>query len=353
MLDVPVIDPHVHFWDPRSTPRRVSPLVKVLGWNPKLLRTLGMKAFPRAAVDFVGKPDFVMDAFLPGDWRSEQRGFDVRGVVHVQAGWEDHAPLGPVGETRWLESLCGRDLLGIVGHANVEDAELATVLDAHQRASERFVGVRDMTAFDPDPGVHDWTPRAGRMRSRAFARGLSLLGERGLSFDAWCYHPQLPELAELAREASGTRIVLCHLGTPIGYGGPYAGYGRDARARERIFAEWKDGLARVAEQKNVHAKISGLAMPILGFGFHTRESPQSAEELADRIGPLALHALSVFGVERCLFASNFPMDKVSVPWSTLYGAFAKLTSGLDQTARRRLFHDNAAAFYRLRPPSVS
>jgi predicted TIM-barrel fold metal-dependent hydrolase len=184
-----------------------------------------------------------------------------------------------------------------------------------------------------------------RMRTEAFRRGLARIGEAGLTFDAWCYGPQLPDLRDAIASAPQTRVVLCHLGTPIGVGGPSGGHGHTEAARASILARWKDDLAAIAALPNVHAKLSGLAMPVLGFGFHERPSPPTAGELSDRIGPLIEHALAVFGSGRCFFASNFPMDAVSVPWRTLYAAYASLASGHGREIRRGLFHDHAARFY--------
>jgi L-fuconolactonase len=347
-LDVPVLDPHVHFWDPRSTPREVSPAVKLLGWNESLLRAVAPRLFPRAIAGFVGRPDYLLRPYLPGDWMGERGETRSPGFVHVQAGWHGRGPLASVGETRWLESLCGVDLRGIVAQARLESRHLVPLLDAHAAASARLVGVRDMTAFDDDPGVMNWTAAGDRMGREPWRRGLALLGERGLTFDAWCYHPQLGELAAAAREAPGTRIVLCHLGTPLGYGGPFGTRGRDDSARRQVEGAWRDGLASVAACPNVHAKISGLAMPVLGFGFHERSTPPSVSELVDKLGPMVEYALSLFTPARCFFASNFPMDKVSASWGSIFGAFAQIVAGRDVATRRALFHDNAVRFYGLR-----
>jgi predicted TIM-barrel fold metal-dependent hydrolase len=343
-LDVPVLDAHVHFWDPRSTPREASPVVKLLGWNESLLRQ-APRLFPRPVIGFLGRANHVLGPYLPGDWMGDRRGVESPGFIHVQAGWHDRRPLGPVGETRWLESLCGTDLRGIVAQASLDAPHLATLLEAHAQASARLVGVRDMTAFDPDPGVLKWNAAGDRMRGDAWLRGLALVGERGLTFDAWCYHPQLGDLASAARAAPATRIVLCHLGTPIAYGGPFASQGQDAAARARIADQWRESLARVAACPNVHAKISGLAMPVLGFGFHERAVPPSVTELVDKLGPLVEYALATFTPERCFFASNFPMDKVSAPWGSVFEAFGQLVASRDGATRRALFHDNAARFY--------
>lgn len=345
MLDVPVLDAHVHFWEPRSTPRVVSPVVKALGWNDRLLMAAGRRLFPEAMYAFVGKPDYVMHAYLPGDWHRDHGAFETRGLVHVQAGWHDRKSLGLAGETRWLESLCASDLRGIVAEARLDAPGLTELLDAHQSASGRLRGVRDMTAWDADPKIASFTSRGDRMRNPAWQGGLELLGKRGLTLDAWCYEPQLDDLEAALRAAPDTRVVLCHVGTPIGLGGPFAGRGGSADERERIAARWHEKLARLATHTGLWIKLSGLVMPIVGFGFHERQTPPSASEVADKLGPHIEHALRAFGVERCFFASNFPIEKVSVSWTTLFEAFAQLTRTLERTERQKLFADNAQRFY--------
>ena len=346
-LPFPIVDAHIHLWDPRTTPRAVTPAVRLLGWNERVLRAVGARLFPKASIDFVGRVDHVMHPYLPGSHRRDRGEQAFRGFVHVQAGWHGKGPLGPVGETRWLEEVCGQDLLAIVGQADLASPGLGTLLDAHAEASARFVGVRDMLARDPDPGVMDWDERPAGCADPDWERGFAELGRRGLTFDAWMYAPQLPAFEAVARAHPETRVVLDHLGSPVGIGGPFAGYGATAEARESIRKRWEEDLRRIAEQPQVHVKVSGLAMPISGWGWHQRAEPPSVDEVIDAFGPLVEVALDAFGVERCLFASNFPMDKAALPWSTLYAAFEALIEPMGPEAQRAVFHDNAARFYGL------
>jgi predicted TIM-barrel fold metal-dependent hydrolase len=294
-----------------------------------------------------GKPDFVMADYLPEHWRGDTGGFETRGFVHVQAGWHGKGPLGSVGETQWLERIGGPELLGIVGHAELGSESLARVLDAHVEASPRFVGVRDMLAHDRDRGVMNYDERTERCLEAAWQRGFDELGRRNLSFDAWMYHPQLRSFEAVVAKHANTRVILDHIGTPLGYGGPFAGYGRTQSAREEIAARWRDDLAALAQHPQVHAKISGLTMPVVGWGFHERPTPPSRTELVECLGPMVETALELFGPRRCMFASNFPMDKVSAAWTSLYDVFDELTRTRDEGERRALFHDNAVRVYGL------
>jgi L-fuconolactonase len=340
-LDVDVVDAHVHFWDPRTTPREASLGVKLFGWSPGLMKRLVPLLVPRAKLDFVGKNDHVLGAYLPVTWEADMAGVPAVGFVHVQAGWHAKGKLAQAGETAWVESIGGPKLLGIVGQADLDAPHLSELLDAHRTASKRFVGVRHMTSWSPDKRHVSWTDKATIMATPAWHQGLALVGERGLSFDAWCYAHQLRELCTALDAAKNTRVVLCHLGTPIGAGA--AGYD---------FATWRDDLAAVASRSNAHVKISGLLMPILGFDLHTRETPPTVAEIVDRVGPMVEHALNVFGDDRCIVASNFPMDKVSAPLTTIYAAFAELTASRGREVQAKLFGGNARKFYRLNSPST-
>jgi len=348
-----ILDPHIHLWAPKTSPRTVSIAVKLFGWSDWLKRSLVPKLFPKSALRFVGKIDYVMADYLPADWARDHGDFDVRGFVHVQADWQGRGQHAAAGETRWLEQIGGPSLRAIVGEAELDDPDLPALLDAHARASPRFVGIRDILACDRDPMVMDYDHRPDRFDLPAWRAGLVELARRGLSFDAWVYGPQLRRfeaaLAAVYAEAPETRVVLDHLGTPIALGGPFAGHGTNAAARERIAARWRDDLAALAEHPQLHAKISGLCMPILGWALDQRPRPPSVDEVVDRIGPLVEHALDCFGPRRCLFASNFPMDKVSLPWTTLYAAYAQLVATRSEAERLDLFHDNAARFYGLAP----
>lgn len=338
----PILDAHVHLWNPRTTPRLVSPLVKLLGWSPGLLNWATHKAFPSDALHFVSTPRYALSNYLEDDWALDAT--RASGFVHIEAGWQC-GPTETPRETEWLERTCGPRLKAIVSHASLGHAQLASTLDAHARASKRFVGVRDKLAYADARTVMNWSAGPNVMRGDAWQRGYALLGERGLTFDAWCYSHQLPALAELFAAHPRTRAVLDHLGTPIGAGGRFIGVVESDDARDRAFKTWQENLQRIAESPQVFAKISGLTMPIVGFGFETRRESLSVSEVVEKLGPFVSFALSTFGPKRCFFASNFPMDKVSLPWALLFEAFEQLSRHLGPEAQRDLFEQNALRFY--------
>jgi len=348
---IPILDAHVHQWDPRHTPRETTLAVKLFGWSPPLMEWVVRRAIPKPLIDFVAKPDHALHPYLPAQLREDwgRHAGRVEGVVHVQAGWKAKHHFGLVDETRWLESIDpkGETIQAIVGAAHLEASDLDAVLDAHAAASSRFRGVRDMLAAHGDPSVVDWARPGASVRHLSWRRGYARLGQRGLSFDAWMYHHQLDAFRDVAAEFPETPVVLCHLGSPVAIGGPYAALAGDTEDRERVEKTWRHAFARLCELDHVRFKLSGILMPILGFGAEKRDRPMPRTELVDRLGPLVRFAVETAGIERCMFGSNFPMDKVSVDYVTLVEAYDELLQSYDETQRRGFWRDNARAFYRI------
>jgi predicted TIM-barrel fold metal-dependent hydrolase len=185
------------------------------------------------------------------------------------------------------------------------------------------------------------------MQDRAWRAGYQMLGERRLSFDAWMYYQQLPDFIDLVRAIPETPVVLCHLATPIGLAGDYAGLGSTAGERDKIAGQWKDSLSRLAEVPHVRFKISGLLMPIVGFGAEHQPTTMSKDEFVDRVGPLVTWALDTFGIQRCMFGSNFPMDKVSISYQTLVAALDELLANRPEEEKQLFFNGVARNFYRI------
>ncbi len=261
----------------------------------------------------------------------------------------------PVGEVEFVQGIAAqsasgnygptRVAAGIVGHAELSlGAEKAgEVLEALIAASpNRFRGVRVMTPWDEDPAVSPpyGTPRKGVLLEDDFRSGFSALSKYGLSFDAWLYHPQVPDLTDLARAFPETTIIMDHVGGPLGVG-------EYAMNREKSFEEWKGIIADIATCDNVVVKLGGLGMPICGFGWNEREIPIGSEELAEAMAPHILWCIEHFGADRSMFESNFPVDKVSYSYTTLWNAFKLLSRDFSETERAALFHDTAARVYRI------
>jgi len=173
-----------------------------------------------------------------------------------------------------------------------------------------------------------------------FRAGVRVLGRLGLTYDTWHYHHQNRAFAELARAVPETTLVLDHFGTPLGVG-PYAGQ------RAAIFAQWKFDIAEIARCPNVVAKLGGLAMPDNGFLWDKRDRPASSDELVAAQRDYYLHTIECFGPERCMFESNFPVDKRSISYRVLWNALKKLAAGFSEAEKHAMFYGTAARVYRL------
>jgi predicted TIM-barrel fold metal-dependent hydrolase len=259
--------------------------------------------------------------------------------------------LRPVGETEWVAGIAAQasaqpasaQIAGIVGDADLRlGAGVREVLEAHAEASSLFRGIRHVACWD-DSGVvqnAEGAVDARTYQEPKFREGLAVLADMGLSYDAYHYHHQTPYLVELARAYPQATIVLDHLGTPLGVG-PYEG------KRDEVFGIWEKGIRELASCPNVFVKLGGLAMPWNGFGFDSAAKPPSSDELVAVQGRYYQHVIEQFGAERCMFESNFPVDKLSLSYKVLWNAFKKMTAGASEDEKDALFRGTASRVYRL------
>ncbi|HSF31154.1 MAG TPA: amidohydrolase family protein [Candidatus Tectomicrobia bacterium] len=319
--DLPICDPHHHLWDFRAA--RVA-------------------------------PRYLLDEILA----DVQSGHNVVSTVFIECAsmFKVDGPeaMRPVGETEFVNGIAAmsasglygkpRIAAGIVGTADLQLGDaVAAVLDAHLVAGGgRFRGIRLGATWDASDEVpnHRTNPPKGLLLRQDFRAGFAHLAPRQLTFEAWCYHHQIPEVTDLARAFPGTTIILDHFGGPIGIG-PYAG-----KAAE-VFAQWRAHMAELATCPNVVAKLGGINMEVNGFGWHEKSRPPSSQELVDATRHYYEYTLEHFGVERCMFESNFPVDKASCSYTVLWNAFKRLTAGYSTDEKAKLFHDTAARIYRL------
>ncbi len=315
--DLPVCDPHHHLWEyPGST-------------------------------------------FLTSEFLGELGGHQLTHSVFVEClqHYRNDGPeeLRSIGETAWVEQAAAttdaiagtpRVAAGIVAFADLTLGDAVDgVLEAHLAASPRVRAVRYATAWDASDRIRPshTHPAPGLMGEPHFRAGFARLVRRNLAFDAWLYHPQFNELASLARDFPDARIVLDHMGGPLGVG-PY-----ECR-RAEVYADWRAGLTQVAACPNVHIKLGGLTMTSAGFGWHKRPAPPGSEELAGSMQPYFDACVDLFGPERCMLESNFPMDRASCSYGVLWNAFKRVTQLYSPSERSRLLRDTAMDFYRLNPP---
>jgi predicted TIM-barrel fold metal-dependent hydrolase len=289
------------------------------------------------------------------------QGHDIRASVFVEcsAMFKAEGPeaLRPVGETEYVNGVAAMSASGmygrsricaaIVGYADLRlGSAMRPVLEAHIRAGGgRFRGVRQQSQFDEVLGsmARRTAPR-GLLLDPDFRAGFAELAPLGLSFDAYLYGSQLDELRDLALVFPGTAIILDHIGAPLMIG-PYA------ERRAEIFNQWSEAMKRLADCRNVSVKLGGLGMAGFGFDFRLRDTPPSSDALAEAWQPFISLCLERFGPERCIFESNFPIDKQSCGYPVLWNAFKKLTAHLPAEARARVFHGTAQQVYAIALPA--
>ncbi|MCG2590719.1 amidohydrolase family protein [Rhodohalobacter sulfatireducens] len=346
-----IFDSHVHFWDPVSTPREVSPLVKLFGFQPSLLHWVAKKVFPANALDFFASPEYLFKPHLPSDMQFEEQSFFIKGVVHVEAGWKGKGKFACVDETKWLTNLHfsgGEPISAIVAHADLSlGTSIREVLVRHKEANKRVCGIRDMLSWHPNPKVLNGCDRPNLSRDTDWRKGFETLSEFGLHFEVTVYDHQLPEITELATQYPDQKIILCHLGTPVGGAGPYAGLGTTERDRTYIFKKWQDEINKLAECQNVFLKLSGLAMPVVGFGYEKRFETPKIEEIVEGFEPFLKAGIDAFGNNRCMFGSNFPIDKVSIPYDLLVKSYQSIFEGHGIENTDAIFHTTAESLYGL------
>jgi L-fuconolactonase len=317
--EIAICDPHHHFWDFRSAR---------IPYQRYLLHEL------------------VADV---------SSGHNVRSTVFIEARsmYRPGGPveMRPVGEIEFVQGLAAASASGlygpcraaaaIVGHADLKLGDrVEPVLQALQAASpNRFRGIRHTVTWDPHPEVEN-REIEGVLATAGYRAGARVLARMGLSLDTGVCFPQLPELAEFARAVPDLTIVLNHLGG-LQRVGPFAN--RD----EEVLPVWRSGIAAVAKCPNVNLKLGGIGMPRLGFDWHNRDKPIGSEELAASMAPIMSYCIDQFGPNRCMFESNFPVDKVSFSHHVLFNAFKRFSSGYSTAERAALFHDTAVRAYRI------
>ena len=312
-----ICDPHHHLWDRNDSRYLIHELLEDIDSGHRVVSTVFVEC------------DSMFNTDLP---------------VHM----------APVGETEFVQGVAAmsasggygeiRACAGIVSFADLTlGSGVREVLEAHVQASvNRFRGIRHATSWHDSRDIKNShsNPVEHQMLQDDFLEGFAVLGEMGLSFDAWCYHHQIPELVELARLNPGVTIILDHFGGPLGIG-PYQG------KHDEVYAAWQDSVLPLADLSNVFFKLGGINMKVNGFDWHKRELPASSDELVDATGAYYEFCMDHFGAERCMFESNFPVDKESVSYPVLWNAFKKLARSKSETEKAALFHDTAARAYRL------
>mgnify|MGYP000645620541 CR=1 FL=1 len=295
---------------------------------------------------------------LPELLQDLQCGHNIRGTVYVECSFMYRADGDPrfagIGEVEYANGVAAafasgrhgdvRACAGIVGKVDLTLGAMAQpVLEAAlARAPDRFRGIRHMLAWDASPEVNllRKPPAKDLMLDPAFRLGFAQLGKLGLSFDAWCYHPQLPQLIGLVDENPDTRVIIDHVGGKAGTG-PYA------VRKDETFQHWKASMQELARRPNTFCKLGGLNMRLNGFEFIDRDLPPTSGELAAAWRPMVETCIELFGPKRCMFESNFPPDKAGCSARVLWNAFKRLANGYSEDEKAALFAGTAIHAYRL------
>ena len=288
-----------------------------------------------------------------------QTGHNIKASVFVECGSfyrkNASALMAPVGEVEFANGVAAMAAsstynstlvcAGIVGTADISvGADVAQVLDAQIAVGGgRFRGIRVSTKWDADDELNTTRYVYSRelMQDKDFRAGFATLAPRKLSFDAMIYHPQIRDLADLARAFPDTTVVLNHIGGLLAWTRTYI-----AR-KEAAIADWRSSMAELAKCPNVYVKLGGLAMPYLGLGFDKWDKPASSTQLAEAWGPLFKHCIDTFSPNRCMFESNFPPDRDSVSYPVIWNTFKRIAAGYSADEKQALFFGAAAKAYRL------
>ena len=237
-----------------------------------------------------------------------------------------------------------RACAGIIGMVDLTLGDrVAPLLEAHRAiAGPRFVGVRNRTAWNASPEIRSnlVTPPPGPLEDPAMVAGAKRLAAMGMTLDVWAYHPQLPLVAALARAVPELTLVIDHVGGPLGVG-PYAG------RRAEVFPGWKRDMLALAALPNTVVKLGGLAMQVNGFDFHHAPQPPGSAALAEAWKPYIETCIEAFGAARCMFESNFPVDKGMCSYPVLWNAFKRLAAGAGAAEKTALFSGTATRVYGL------
>jgi L-fuconolactonase len=321
--DMAIIDPHHHLW-----------------------RADELSLYPLSSLDY-DVAALLADTTTAGN---------VAGTLFMECGWRYQDSPDPrfhsVGEVRAAtEAIAanransGPPILGLVAFAELSLGDrVDDVLDAVESvAGERFKGVRRVVL----PRGSDSTEHRSTevMRQATFQQGLARLAARRRPYEVWCYRAQLNDVADLAARVPDATIVIDHFGGPIGIG--------DLNHREAIWNEWSQAVRCVSDRPNIVMKLGGLGMPVFGFGYEARAEPPSSGDLQRDWQDLCDFVITQFGPDRCMFESNFPVDKVSYSYRTIWNAFKRISARYSPQERHDLFVGTAARIYSLHPEATS
>jgi L-fuconolactonase len=334
--ELPIIDPHHHLWLIPET-------------------TLAAMRKPESFIPVArSKARYLLDELLA----DVNTGHNIRATVYMECGamYRARGPaqyksLGEVDFANGVAAMAASGTFGqtavcagIIGHVDLSlGDQVQDVLEAHIRAGGgRYRGIRSMSHYDADPDIFgSWGGNAPHaLLHERFRAGFKWLSKFGLSFDAYVLEPQLPDVIDLARSFPETQIILDHVGAP-------AGVGRYFGKRDERFPTWRENMRLLSACGNVAVKLGGLGMPTAGFASFRSNPPATSEQLAAEWKPYIESCIELFGVNRCMFESNYPNDAGSCTYPVLWNAFKRLAARASSDEKTALFSGTAAKVYRV------
>src|SRR5712671_5752604 len=315
--ELPIVDPHHHLWQRPGWRYLLEELLTDTGSGHNIVATVYMEA----------------------------------SSMYRDRGPEEMRPVGEVEFANGVAAMCGSGVFGktrvasgIVGHADLMlGSRVEPVLTALMRAGgDRFRGIRHGVSWEaeaaglrPNPNTH-----AGMLADKKFREGIAVVGRLGLSYDVSLYHTQIGEVADLASALPNPRIVLNHVGGVLGLGSYRS-------KQEEVFSRWASSIKALAARPNVFVKLGGLGQSYTALRFDGDAEPPSSEKVAARFRPYVETCITTFGASRCMFESNFPVDKISYSYPVFWNACKLMAKGASSSEKADLFAGSAARCYRL------
>lgn len=315
--ELPIIDPHHHLWDRKHSRYLIDELLEDTRTGHNIIATVFMEC----------------------------------GAMYRAEGPEQMKPIGEVEFVNGIAAMSASGGYGnsklcaaIIGHADLRlGKRVQPVLEALIAAGNgRFRGIRHGVTWDTgNAAAFGRNPAPPHLvLDPAFQEGFKCLAPLGLSFESWQFHPQLPDTVQLLRVAPETNVILNHVGGLLGIP-PHDG------DRNEVFKIWRKNMSALVEFPNLTVKVGGLGMLYCGFDFHLRDMPPSSEELANAWRPYVETCIELFGPQRCMMESNFPVDKQSCGYGELWNALKRITQGCSAADKAALYRDTAARVYRI------
>lgn len=289
-------------------------------------------------------------------------GHNVTATVHVACHsmhrCEGPPEFAPVGETEFINGVAAQAASGAYGSTSICAGIVGTtdlmlgggvepVLEAHLRAGgSRFRGIRPTVASHESSLIRPQSLPPHILLEAKAREAIGAIAQYGLTLDLWLFFTQLEDAMDVCERFPDLPVIVNHVGGPLAIG-PYEGQ------REVMFATWRKKIIALARHSNARMKLGGLAMRYAGFDYQMAALPPSSDQMASDWAPYIETCIEAFGPQRCMFESNFPVDAARCSYHILWNAFKKLAHGCSDTERRQLFHDTAAATYRLEPATVA